>query len=248
MYDTQVTLVGNLVADPRIHTLPDGQVVASFRIASTRRRFDRPSGQWRDFGTTYANVTCWRGLGENAAASLKKGQAAIVWGRLSVRPYETKEGGKRESVDIDAIAVGPDLSRVITLVKRAERSASASASQADAWAAGIPERAPGAGAGRDGVDGVDGAAGDSGADEDDELGADVRDGFGGEPRDDLDGFADADDDIEAADELADRRADESASAAGGGELVGAGASAGIGAGVGVGAASGGRLKARFGIG
>jgi len=231
MYDTQVTLVGNLVADPRIHTLPDGQVVASFRIASTRRRFDRSSSQWRDVGTTYANVTCWRGLGENAAASLKKGQAAIVWGRLSVRSYETKEGGKRESVDIDAFAVGPDLTRVITLVKRAERSA-ASAAQPDAWTA-IPERIP-AGTGED--DGGQHAEGDNASAEGDELTREL----GAPLRDDLDDFTDADDELdEFDDELADRT--ESSSATGADELVGAGSGAGAGA-------SGGRLKARFGIG
>jgi single-strand DNA-binding protein len=121
MFDTQVTVVGNLVADPRLNFTKDGQPVASFRVASTPRRLDRSTGEWRDGDTLYASVTCWRGLAENVAASLKKGQAAIVIGRLSVRPYETKEGEKRQSVDIDALAVGPDLGRVITVVKRAER-------------------------------------------------------------------------------------------------------------------------------
>ncbi len=139
--DTQVTVVGNLVADPRLATTSTGHLVTSFRIASTPRRFDRGSGEWRDGETLYANVTCWRGLAENVASSLHKGQSAIVVGRLSVRPYETKDGEKRQSVDIDAIAVGPDLSRTMTMaVKRAERvSAAASPSDepADSW--GAPE-------------------------------------------------------------------------------------------------------------
>jgi single-strand DNA-binding protein len=123
MFDTQVTVVGNLVADPRLNFTRDGQPVASFRLASTPRRFDRASSEWRDGDTLYANVTCWRGLAENVAATLKKGQSAIVIGRLSVRPYETKEGEKRQSVDIDALAVGPELARAIAVVKRAERGA-----------------------------------------------------------------------------------------------------------------------------
>jgi single-strand DNA-binding protein len=123
MFDTQVTVVGNLVADPRLYLTSSGHPVTSFRVASTPRRFDRSSNEWRDGETLYASVTCWRGLAENVAASLKKGQSAIVIGRLSVRPYQTKEGEKRQSVDIDAVAVGPDLARVITVVKRAERGA-----------------------------------------------------------------------------------------------------------------------------
>jgi single-strand DNA-binding protein len=123
MYDTQVTLVGNLVADPRLYYTGDGQPMASFRLASTPRRFHRGSGEWRDGDTLWVNVTCWRGLAENVATSLKKGQAAIVMGRLSARLYETKDGDKRQSVDVEAIAVGPELSRVVTVVRRAERGA-----------------------------------------------------------------------------------------------------------------------------
>ncbi len=35
MFDTQVTVVGNLVADPRMTETKDGQPIASFRLAST---------------------------------------------------------------------------------------------------------------------------------------------------------------------------------------------------------------------
>ena len=121
MFDTHVTVVGNLVAEPRLSHTKDGQAVASFRLASTPRRFDRATGEWRDGDTLFTSVTCWRALAENVSASLKKGCSVIVLGRLSVRPYETKEGEKRQSVDIDAIAVGTDLGRVITVIKRVER-------------------------------------------------------------------------------------------------------------------------------
>lgn len=229
MYDTQVTLVGNLVADPRIHTLPDGQVVASFRIASTRRGFDRSAGQWRDFDTTYVNVTCWRGLGENAAASLKKGQSALVWGRLSVRSYETKDGAKRESVEIEAFSVGPDLSRVITLVKRAERSAGAV--QSDSWSAAIPERA--SAEADDFADPADALRGDE---LENQLENQVDDEMRDERHDETHGaLGDG-----PVDDAADRVANAPAGSDGE-ELVGAGVGAGAGP-------SGGRLKARFGIG
>jgi single-strand DNA-binding protein len=121
MFDTRVTVVGNLVAEPRLTFTKDGHAVASFRLASTPRRFDRVAGEWKDGDTMFTNVTCWRALAENVITSLKKGTSVIVLGRLSVRPYETKDGDKRLSVDIDALAVGPDLGRVVTIIKRAER-------------------------------------------------------------------------------------------------------------------------------
>ena len=122
MFDTQVTVVGNLVADPRMTETKDGQQIASFRLASTPRRFDRASGEWKDGDTLFTGVTCWRALAENVHLSLRKGNSVIVIGRLSVRPYETRDGEKRLSVDIDAMAVGPELGRATTIIKRVERS------------------------------------------------------------------------------------------------------------------------------
>jgi single-strand DNA-binding protein len=130
MFDTQVTVVGNLVADPRLAYTKDGQPIASFRLASTPRRFDRASGEWKDGDTLFTSVTCWRSLAENVHLSLRKGNSVIVIGRLSVRPYETKDGDKRQSVDIDAMAVGPDLGRATTIIKRIERTAQPSAESA----------------------------------------------------------------------------------------------------------------------
>jgi len=127
MFDTQVTVVGNLVAEPRMAYTKDGQPVASFRLASTPRRFDRATGEWRDGDTLFTSVTCWRALAENVYMSLKKGTSVIVIGRLSVRPYETKDGEKRQSVDIDAMAVGPELGRATTIIKRIERAVQPSA-------------------------------------------------------------------------------------------------------------------------
>lgn len=123
MLDTYVTVVGNLVADPRLIETDGRAPMVSFRVASTPRRFDRRSGEWRDGETLFTNVTCWRGLAENVMLSLKKGNSVIVHGRLTKRGYETKAGEHRESVDIDALAVGPELSRVATVIKRVERSA-----------------------------------------------------------------------------------------------------------------------------
>jgi len=124
MLDTHVTVVGNLVADPRLIEMDGRPPMASFRLASTPRRYDRATGQWRDGETLFTSVTCWRGLAENVTLSLKKGQSVIVHGRLMKRSYETKNGEHRESVDIDALAVGPELSRVAAVVKRIERSSS----------------------------------------------------------------------------------------------------------------------------
>ena len=120
MNETTVTVVGNLVDDPRLRQIENGTVVASFRVASTSRRYDRDAGRWVDSGSLFLNVTCWRALGENVAASLRKGDPALVVGRLFTRTYE-RDGQLRSSYDVEATAVGPDLARGTAAFQRQTR-------------------------------------------------------------------------------------------------------------------------------
>lgn len=46
--DTIITVIGNLVAFPELKYTPAGTPVANFTVASTPRRFDRASAQWKD--------------------------------------------------------------------------------------------------------------------------------------------------------------------------------------------------------
>ncbi|MET9712049.1 single-stranded DNA-binding protein, partial [Nocardiopsis alba] len=54
--ETQITLVGNLVDDPELRFTNSGAAVASFRVASTPRTFDRQSGEWKDGESMF--LTC----------------------------------------------------------------------------------------------------------------------------------------------------------------------------------------------
>jgi single-strand DNA-binding protein len=117
---TIVTVVGNLVDDPKLRTIEAGQHVAGFRVASTSRRFDRDSGQWVDSGQLFLGVSCWRELGENVAVSLRKGDPVIVSGKLSTRTYE-KDGQTRSVCELEALAIGPDLARGTAVFRRVPR-------------------------------------------------------------------------------------------------------------------------------
>ena len=110
MNDTLITIVGNVVDDPRSRTTGSGVPVASFRIASTSRKFNRETGLWEDNEKLFAKVTCWRAMAQNVAASLHKGQPVVVTGRFFAREY-IKDEITRMSYELDAIAVGHDLAR-----------------------------------------------------------------------------------------------------------------------------------------
>ncbi|CAO5228333.1 single-stranded DNA-binding protein [Frankia sp. AgKG'84/4] len=109
MLDTIITLVGNLVDDPEHRTTANGASVCSFRLASTPRRFDRAENRWVDGTTLFLRVSCWRQLADNVAASLGRGDRALVYGRLRQRSFETSEGERRVTYEIDADAVGAEL-------------------------------------------------------------------------------------------------------------------------------------------
>lgn len=119
-----VTLAGYVATEPYYRTTDSNKTpVVSMRVAWTSRFIDRETGEWRDGNTSFANVKCWRKLASNVAPSLRKGQAIVLTGRLQVRDFDDKEGRRRVAVDIEADAIGHDLSRGVAHFQRTLRSA-----------------------------------------------------------------------------------------------------------------------------
>jgi single-strand DNA-binding protein len=117
-----VTLVGNVVTDVSGTTVASGSELAWFRMASTSRRYDRALGRWVDGETSYVRVSCWRQLARNVVASLTKGDPVVVTGRLRVRQWE-RDDRRGIQVEVDASAVGHDLSRGVSAFTRPARAA-----------------------------------------------------------------------------------------------------------------------------
>ena len=117
MNETLVTVAGNVASETRMRVTSAGVRVASFRLASTERRYNKELHAWRDGDTVYYTVTCWRSMAENAVESVEKGQPMIVHGRLRVSSYE-KDGQARTAVEIEARSLGHDITwGVSTFVK-----------------------------------------------------------------------------------------------------------------------------------
>ncbi len=120
MNDIITTVVGNAVTDVSLRTTSSGVSVASFRIASNSRRFDKKSNSWIDQEPSYLSITAWSQLAENVALSVHKGQPLVVTGKLKVRQWQDADKSGT-NVEIDAIAIGHDLNRgtsEFTKVKR----------------------------------------------------------------------------------------------------------------------------------
>ena len=120
--DVNITVVGNLTNDPELRFTPSGQAVANFTVASTTRFLDKQTNEWKDGDTVFLRCSVWRQYAENVAESLTRGMRVIVSGRLKVRQYETREGGKGTSVECDVDDVGPALRYATAKVTKVSRS------------------------------------------------------------------------------------------------------------------------------
>ena len=127
MTDT-ISLTGLVATTPKHVVTSSGLTVSTFRFASTQRRYDRAEQKWVDGDTNWYTVTAFRQLAINVVASIQKGQRVIVSGRLRVRDWSTddKHG---TNVEIDADAVGHDLSWGTTAFTRSTATAVADAEQ-----------------------------------------------------------------------------------------------------------------------
>ena len=95
----QAIIMGNLTRDPELRTIPSGQQVASFAVA-TNRSWQDASGERKE-AVEYHEVVAWGKLGELAAQYLAKGRKVMVVGRLQTQSWE-KDGVKRQRTEIVA--------------------------------------------------------------------------------------------------------------------------------------------------
>src|SRR6202012_1989425 len=109
MFETSLTVVGNVVNDPKRRRVGD-QEVLKFRVASNSRR-RVADGSWEPGNSLFVTVNCWGRLVSGVGASLGKGSPVIVVGNIYTSEYEDRDGIRRSTLEMRATSVGPDLSR-----------------------------------------------------------------------------------------------------------------------------------------
>jgi single-strand DNA-binding protein len=120
-----VTLVGFVAQDPIQRGTKNGVLVTDLRVGATPRVQDRVTNEWRDGITSYYDVSCWRRLGENVRASLRKGDPVMIKGKFRSRTFTDKNGMTRTVIDIVADSVGHDMNRGVANYLRQHRPAAA---------------------------------------------------------------------------------------------------------------------------
>jgi len=96
----RVTIVGRLTANPETRSLPSGQTLTTFSLATSRFWTDQ-QGQ-KQQASDFHNIVAFGKLGEICAQYLIKGSLALVDGRLQTRSWEGQDGAKRNKTEIIA--------------------------------------------------------------------------------------------------------------------------------------------------
>lgn len=96
----QVIIMGNLAADPEVRTVPSGQTVASFAVA-TNRVWQDANGE-RQEKADFHDVVAWGKLAELVGQYLGKGRKVLISGRLQNSTWEAQDGSKRKRTEIVA--------------------------------------------------------------------------------------------------------------------------------------------------
>jgi len=106
MYLNKAMVYGNLTRDPEMRSLPSGQTVTNFSLATNRTWKDQNGAKQES--TDYHNIVVFGRQAETANQYLKKGNSAFVEGRMQTRSWE-QDGQKRYRTEIvaDNVQFGP---------------------------------------------------------------------------------------------------------------------------------------------
>lgn len=88
----KVTLIGNIGKDPEVKRFENGNIVASFSVATSENYRDK-SGEWQT-QTEWHNIVAWGKWAERTEKALKKGLTVYIEGKNTTRTWE-KDGQKK---------------------------------------------------------------------------------------------------------------------------------------------------------
>ena len=96
----KVLLIGNLTRPPELRYTPNGTPVSDLRVA-VNRSYSTQGGERRQ-ETHFFTIVVWGKQAESCGEYLDKGSQVMVEGRLQTREWETKDGQKRNVVEVVA--------------------------------------------------------------------------------------------------------------------------------------------------
>jgi len=100
-------ILGNVTREPEVKSLPSGQQVTSFGIA-TNRFYTSSSGEKKQ-DAEFHNIVCFGKLADISARFVNKGSLVLIEGRIKTRNWTNPAGVKQYRTEIiaDSLQLGP---------------------------------------------------------------------------------------------------------------------------------------------
>ena len=93
----RITIMGRLTRDPEIRYTQSQTPVTSFTLAVDRDFGGRDGGEKQ---TDFIDCVAWRQTAEFVSKYFTKGSMAVVSGRLQIRDWTDRDGGKRRNAEV----------------------------------------------------------------------------------------------------------------------------------------------------
>ncbi len=100
-------VLGNVTRDPEVRSMPNGNQVTNFSIA-TNRFYTDASGQKKQ-DTEFHNIVCYGKLADISSRYLNKGSLVLIEGRIKTRNWQDSAGVKHWKTEIiaESMQLGP---------------------------------------------------------------------------------------------------------------------------------------------
>lgn len=107
MYINKAFIFGNLTRDPELRSLPSGNAVTNFAVATNRTWKDKEGVKRED--AEFHNVVTFGRQAEIVSQYLRKGSSVFIEGRLQTRSWDDANGVKKYRTEIvaDRVQFGP---------------------------------------------------------------------------------------------------------------------------------------------
>ena len=96
----KVMLIGNVVRDPEVRYVDQGQPVARLTLATTERGYTLQNGTQVPDRTEWHNIILWRKLAEIVERYVHKGDKLYIEGRIHYASYDDKQGKRQYYTEI----------------------------------------------------------------------------------------------------------------------------------------------------
>ena len=100
-------IAGNVTKDIELKTLPSGQSVVNFSVATNRAYTDKSGAKQQT--VEFHNVVAFGKLADICSRYLSKGKMVLVEGRIQTRSWQAQDGSKRYRTEIvmENMQLGP---------------------------------------------------------------------------------------------------------------------------------------------